>query len=148
MALTLILLLPFLGSLCAAFLPSNARNAEAWLAGAVSLATTVVAVSLYPQVAAEGVVRMTLPWAPALGLDFSLRMDGFAWLFTVLVTGMGTLVVVYARYYMSPADPVPRFFSFFLVFMGPMLGIVLSGNLIQMAMFWELTSRASFMLIA
>ncbi|MCZ2089483.1 MAG: monovalent cation/H+ antiporter subunit A, partial [Burkholderiales bacterium] len=64
------------------------------------------------------------------------------------VTGMGTLVVVYARYYMSPDDPVPRFFSFFLAFMGAMLGIVLSGNLIQMAMFWELTSLASFMLIA
>src|SRR3569623_556238 len=148
MALTLILLLPFLGSLCAAFLPPNARNAEAWLAGAVSFAATVVAASLYPQVAAEGVLRKTLPWASALGLDFSLRMDGFAWLFTLLVTGMGTLVVVYARYYMSPADPVPRFFSFFLAFMGAMLGVVLSGNLIQMAMFWELTSLASFMLIA
>ena len=148
MALTLIFLLPFLGSLFAAFLPSNARNAEAWLAGAVAATATALAVSLYPQVAAEGVLRMTLPWAPALGLDFSLRMDGFAWMFTVLITGMGTLVVVYARYYMSPADPVPRFFSFFLAFMGAMLGIVLSGNLIQMAMFWELTSLASFMLIA
>ena len=148
MALTLIFLLPFLGSLCAAFLPSNARNAEAWLAGVVAATATALAVSLYPQVAAEGVLRMTLPWASALGLDFSLRMDGFAWLFTVLVTGMGTLVVAYARYYMSPADPVPRFFSFFLAFMGAMLGIVLSGNVIQMAMFWELTSLASFMLIA
>ena len=148
MALTLIFLLPFLGSLCAAFLPSNARNAEAWLAGGVAATATALAVSLYPQIAAEGVVRMTLPWAPALGLDFSLRMDGFAWLFTLLITGMGTLVVVYARYYMSPTDPVPRFFAFFLAFMGAMLGIVLSGNLIQMAMFWELTSLASFMLIA
>jgi len=148
MALLSILLLPFLGSLFAALLPSNARNAEAWLAGAVSLAATAIVASLYPQVAAEGVLRMTLPWAPALGLNFDLRMDGYAWLFALLVTGMGTLVVVYARYYMSPADPVPRFFSFFLAFMGAMLGIVLSGNLIQMAMFWELTSLASFMLIA
>lgn len=148
MTLTLILLLPFLGSLCAAFLPSNARNAEAWLAGTVALAATVLIASLYPQVAAEGVLRATIPWMPALGLDFYLRMDGYAWLFALLVTGMGTLVVVYARYYMSPDDPVPRFFSFFLAFMGAMLGIVLSGNLIQMAMFWELTSLASFMLIA
>ena len=148
MALTLVLLLPFLGSLCAAFLPSNARNAEAWLAGAVSLAATLIVASLYPQIAAGEVLRMSVPWAPALGLNFDLRMDGFAWLFALLVTGMGTLVVVYARYYMSPTDPVPRFFSFFLAFMGAMLGIVLSGNLIQMAMFWELTSLASFMLIA
>ncbi|MCC6611058.1 MAG: monovalent cation/H+ antiporter subunit A [Burkholderiales bacterium] len=148
MSLLLIILLPFLGSLCAAFLPSNARNAEAWLAGVVSLAATALVVSLYPQVAAEGVLRVAFPWAPALGLDFSLRMDGFAWLGALMVTGMGTLMVVYARYYMSPADPVPRFFSFFLAFMGAMLGIVLSGQLIQMVLFWELTSIASFMLIA
>lgn len=148
MTLVLIVFLPFLGSLCAALLPANARNAEAWLAGAVTLACTAIALSLYPQVAAEGVVRFNLPWAPTLGLDISLRMDGFAWLFTLLVTVMGSLVVIYARYYMSPSDPVPRFFSFLLVFMGAMLGVVLSGHLIQMVMFWEMTSLSSFMLIA
>ena len=52
-----------------------------------------------------------IEWMPALGLDFTLRMDGFAWMFAVLVTGIGFLVVLYARYYMSPSDPVPRFFS-------------------------------------
>ncbi|MDR2113462.1 MAG: monovalent cation/H+ antiporter subunit A, partial [Candidatus Accumulibacter sp.] len=123
-------------------------NAEAWLAGLVALAVSGLVASLYPQVAATGVVRFTTPWVGALGLDFQLRMDGFAWLFAMLVAGMGTLVVLYARYYMSPADPVPRFFSFFLAFMGAMLGIVLSGNLIQLVMFWELTSLSSFMLIA
>ncbi len=148
MSLLLIVLLPFLGSLCAAFLPSNARNAEAWLAGIVAFATALLVADLYPQVAAEGVVRFVWPWAPGLGLDFSLRMDGYAWLFAMLVAAMGVLVVVYARYYMSPEDPVPRFFSFFLAFMGAMLGVVLSGNLLQLAMFWELTSLASFMLIA
>jgi multicomponent K+:H+ antiporter subunit A len=56
-------------------------------------------------------------------------------------------VVLYARYYMSPADPVPRFFSFFLAFMGAMVGVVLSGNLIQLVFFWELTSLFSFLLI-
>src|SRR6185436_13201232 len=59
----------------------------------------------------------------------------------------GLLVVLYARYYMAEADPVPRFFSFFLAFMGSMLGIVLSGNLIQLVFFWELTSLFSFLLI-
>ena len=48
---------------------------------------------------------------------------------------------------MSPDDPVPRFFSFLLAFMGAMLGIVLSGNLIQLVFFWELTSLFSFLLI-
>jgi multicomponent K+:H+ antiporter subunit A len=93
-------------------------------------------------------MRDTLQWAPGLGLDLTFRMDGFAWLFAMLVTVMGALVVLYARYYMAAQDPVPRFFSFFLAFMGAMLGVVLSGNLIQLVIFWELTSLTSFMLIA
>ncbi|HMN45423.1 MAG TPA: monovalent cation/H+ antiporter subunit A [Povalibacter sp.] len=148
MQLTLIVLLPFLGALCAAFLPSNARNAEAWLAGAVSITCFGLAISLFPQIADGEVVRVVIPWLPQFGLDFYLRLDGYSWLFAQLVTGMGALVVLYARYYMSPADPVPRFFSFLLAFMGAMVGMVLSGNLIQLVIFWELTSLTSFMLIA
>jgi multicomponent K+:H+ antiporter subunit A len=147
MRLGLIVLLPFIGSLCAACLPSHARNAAAWLSTSVALLCTVLAASLYPYVDG-GVVRLMLPWAPQLGLELNLRMDGLAWVFAVLVSGMGVLVVLYARYYMSASDPVPRFFSFLLAFMGAMLGIVLSGNLIQLVVFWELTSLTSFMLIA
>jgi len=146
--LTWIILLPFLGSLCAAFLPRNAWNAEAWLAAAVSLGSLTLVAMRYPQVIDGGAVRSHLSWVPQLGLDLTLRMDGFAWVFSVLVTGIGALVVLYARYYMSPADPVPRFFAFLLAFMGAMLGVVLSGNLIQLVLFWELTSFTSFMLIA
>ncbi|MDR2240579.1 MAG: monovalent cation/H+ antiporter subunit A [Zoogloeaceae bacterium] len=148
MILLPIVLLPFIGSLCAALLPAHARNAEAWLAGIIALTVAVLTAAQYPQLATDGVLRLTLPWLPTLGIDFQLRMDGFAWLFAMLVSLIGMLVVIYARYYMSPSDPVPRFFSFFLAFMGTMLGVVLSGNLLQLAMFWELTSLASFMLIA
>ena len=148
MSLILILALPFVGSLCAAFLPSNARNAEAWLAGGIALTCTILTIMQFPDVRAGGVVATTVSWAPTLGLDFVLRMDGYAWLFALIVSLMGLLVVLYARYYMSPEDPVPRFFSFFQAFMGAMLGVVLSGNLIQMVLFWELTSLSSFMLIA
>jgi multicomponent K+:H+ antiporter subunit A len=147
MQLALVVLLPFLASLCAAFLPSNARNAEAWLSGIVALACATLVALRYPEVT-DGIVYATLPWLPQYGLDFSLRMDGFAWLFALLVTVIGTLVVLYARYYMSPADPVPRFFSFLMAFMGAMLGTILSGNLIQLVVFWELTSLTSFMLIS
>lgn len=48
---------------------------------------------------------------------------------------------------MAEEDPVPRFFALFLAFMGSMLGVVLSGNLILLAVFWELTSIVSFLLI-
>jgi len=148
MSIALILLLPFVGSLAAAFLPANARNAAPWLAGAVALACSVLVAMLYPQVAGGFVVRESIPWVSLFGLELVLRLDGYAWLFAMLVSGMGLLVVLYARYYMSAQDPVPRFFSFLLAFMGAMLGVVMSGNLIQMVAFWELTSLTSFMLIA
>ncbi len=147
MSLIVLLLLPFIGSCVAALLPHNARNAESLLAGLVALAGTVQVALLYPQIADGGVIREHYTWLPSLGLDFVLRLDGFAWLFSLLVLGIGTLVSLYARYYMSPDDPVPRFFAFFLAFMGAMLGLVISGNLIQMVFFWELTSLFSFLLI-
>ena len=143
-----IVILPFAGSLCAAFLPSHARNAAAWLAETVAVVCIILTFRLYSQIAEGEVVREAFQWAPRLGLNFTFRMDGFAWLFAMLVTVMGALVTLYARYYMAAQDPVPRFFSFFLAFMGAMLGVVLSGNLIQLVVFWELTSLTSFMLIA
>ena len=148
MSLVLILALPFLGSIVAAFFPSNARNVEAWLAGIVALVCAGLTVYHFPAIFDGEVLRTTLPWLPQYGVNLSLRLDGFAWLFAMIITLMGALIALYARYYMSPKDPVPRYFSFFLAFMGSMLGVVLSGNIIQMVIFWELTSLSSFMLIA
>ena len=145
--LVVLLGLPFAGSLVAMLMRANARNAEAWLAGAVALAALFVTASYYDAVADAQVVKFAVAWLPSGELDFALRMDGFAWTFSVVVTAIGALIVLYARYYMSPEDPVPRFFSFLLAFMGSMLGVVLSGNLIVMVFFWELTSIASFLLI-
>jgi multicomponent K+:H+ antiporter subunit A len=145
--LAFFIILPFAGSCIAALLPANARNTESTLAGVVSLIGVLQLALLFPQVAEGGVVSQTIPWLPSLGLDLTVRIDGFAWMFGMLVMGVGALVVLYARYYMSPADPVPRFFSFLLAFMGSMMGVVLSGNLIQLVLFWELTSLFSFLLI-
>lgn len=147
MPLLAIVALPFIGSLVAVFLRQDARNGAAFLAGAIALGCTVLTAAHYPVVHRGAVLRTGVEWVPTLGLDFTLRMDGFTWLFTMLITGIGFLVALYARYYMSPADPVPRFFAFLLAFMGAMLGIVLSGNLIQLVFFWELTSLFSFLLI-
>jgi len=148
MLLTLIVVLPFLGSVAAAFLPAAARNTAASWATSVTVACTVLVLLFYPEVQDGRVASARFDWLPQFGIDVYFRMDGFAWLFALLVSFMGALVVLYARYYMSAEDPVPRFFSFLLAFMGAMLGVVLSGNLIQIVVFWELTSFTSFMLIA
>ena len=145
--LILLLALPFAGSVAAGLCRENARNTEAWLAAAIALAALLIVSKFYPEVAGGDVARLELEWLPALGLNFVVRMDGYAWMFATLVTLIGLLVVLYARYYMSPRDPLPRFFAFLLAFMGSMLGVVLSGNLLQLVFFWELTSLFSFLLI-
>ncbi|KRB59456.1 cation:proton antiporter [Rhizobium sp. Root708] len=149
MSLLALLVLPFLGSFLSVFLlNTSSRRLPAGLAGVVTLASLLLTAINYPSVSGGGVVYYKLQWLPQLGLDFTLRMDGFAWIFSMLVTAIGLLVVLYARYYMSEEDPVPRFFSFLLAFMGAMLGIVISGNVILLAVFWELTSIFSFLLIS
>ncbi|WBY01901.1 monovalent cation/H+ antiporter subunit A [Ramlibacter tataouinensis] len=147
MSLGWVLLLPFVGSALAAVLPTRARNQESLLAAVVALATAVPLALLFPDVAGGGVVSQRIEWLPSLGLDLLIRVDGFAWMFAMLVTVIGALVVVYARYYLSADDPAARFYSLLLGFMGSMLGVVLSGNLIQLVVFWELTSLFSFLLI-
>ncbi|AEG91691.1 monovalent cation/H+ antiporter subunit A [Ramlibacter tataouinensis] len=145
--LIVLLLLPFVGSVATVVLSSRARDAAAWVSAGASLLALAGAASLYGRMNTGDVVRLKMPWVPTAGLEFTLRMDGLAWMFCMLVTGIGFLVVLYARYYMSPRDPIARFFAFFLAFMGSMLGVVLSGNLFQLVFFWELTSLFSFLLI-
>src|SRR3954454_17620699 len=118
-----IIAVPFLGACLAILFPANARNAEAYLAGIVTVIALALVIATYPAVTSGGIVQYNAAWVPELGLEFKLRMDGFAWLIAALITGIGCLVVLYARYYLSAADPVPRFFSFLLAFMGAMLGI-------------------------
>jgi multicomponent K+:H+ antiporter subunit A len=139
------LALPFAGSAVAMVLPANARNAPARLASVVALAVFLMACAMYATVASGAVARVDFEWFAHV--DFALRMDGYAWMFSLIVTGIGFLITLYARYYMSPQDPVARFYSFLLAFMGSMLGVVLAGNLILLVFFWELTSLASFFLI-
>ncbi|HET8938894.1 MAG TPA: monovalent cation/H+ antiporter subunit A [Polyangiales bacterium] len=147
MSLLSLLVLPFVGSALTAFLSTRARNALASVAGLVSAVAAARLISLFQQVREGGVLQETIPWIPSLGLNLNLRIDGFAWMFAVLVTVIGALVSLYARYYMSPEDPVARFYAYLLAFMGAMLGVVLAGNLVQLVVFWELTSLISFLLI-
>ncbi|MEJ5223083.1 MAG: hydrogen gas-evolving membrane-bound hydrogenase subunit E [Anaerolineales bacterium] len=103
-------------------------------------------------------VTFSVPWIPALGLNFSLYLDGLSALFALLITGIGTLVVIYTGYYFdhgpaakedSHAHSIEyRFFAYILLFMLAMLGVVLAGDLITLFVFWEGTSISSFLLIA
>ncbi|MGN7292985.1 monovalent cation/H+ antiporter subunit A [Rhizobium sp. SAFR-030] len=147
--LVLLLALPFIGSLVSGLLlNTTSRDLPVFIAGGVALASLCLTTIAYAYVTSGNVLRFEAEWLPQLGLNFTLRMDGFAWIFSMLVTAIGFLVVLYARYYMGDDDPIPRFFSFLLAFMGAMLGIIISGNVILLSIFWELTSIFSFLLIS
>lgn len=101
-----------------------------------------------PEISAGHTVAATLEWIPSLGIDFSIYLDGLSLILALLITGMGSLVILYSIYYLSPSDSLPHFYAYLLLFMGAMLGVVLSDNLLVLYVFWELTSISSFLLIA
>ncbi|AEM40336.1 monovalent cation/H+ antiporter subunit A [Ketogulonicigenium vulgare] len=146
--LLVLTVLPFAGALLAVSLGTHARNAEAWLAAIVMAAGLVITLSLYPLIQDGGALRSQIQWVPSIGLNLLFRLDGFSWMFLLLVFGIGLMVVIYARFYLSPKDPSARFFGSLLAFTGAMAGVLLSGNVIMLVVFWELTSITSFLLIS
>jgi multicomponent K+:H+ antiporter subunit A len=112
-----------------------------------ALLPAVLVVASAGQVSDGGVIRQSLAWMPDAGLNIALRMDGFAWIMAMLVSCMTTLIVWYARYYLKPEDCSTRFYALLLAFESAMLGVVLSGNLMLLAICWELTTLTSFLLV-
>ena len=74
-------------------------------------------------------------------------LDGLGLLFAGMILGIGLLIILYARFYLSPDDPMGQFYTYLLLFQGAMVGIVLSDNILLLLVFWELTSLSSFLLI-
>ena len=125
----------------------HGRLAAALAAGIPTLVAFVILMSLAPSVFAGDVLVASRDWVPQLGLSAGLRVDGLGFLFAAMTLGIGLLVIHYAYFYMSKEDRLGRFFAYLLLFMGAMLGIVLSENVLLMALFWEITSLSSFLLI-
>lgn len=86
-------------------------------------------------------------WFPGMEIQLSFLLDGLSLLFALLITGIGTFILLYANRYLQGHPALGRFFLFLLTFMGAMLGLVLADNLITLFVFWELTTVSSFMLI-
>ena len=145
--LSLLVCVPFAGALLISSSASRLRVQPAWLAGlTVMLGLALLLTQGLPVYGGE-VLLERREWIATIGLSLAFRLDGLGLLFAQLILGIGLLVVLYARYYLSTAEGGPRFYAYLLLFMGAMLGLVLSENLLQMLLFWELTSLTSFLLI-
>jgi multicomponent Na+:H+ antiporter subunit A len=95
----------------------------------------------------HAVPTVTYDWIPSLGIRLSFHADGLSLLFALLISGIGTLVVVYAGAYLADHPHRGRFYAYFMMFMAAMLGLVLTDNLLTLYVFWELTSVSSYLLI-
>ncbi len=136
--------------------PLLASPLAGWLwhrrSGALVLAATPAALTAYfayvfSVVSRNGPVSVTGTWAPALNLSLSFRFDGLSTLFALLIAGVGTLIVIYAGKYLEHHPYAARFHVSLFAFMGSMLGLVLSDNVIALFVFWELTGFTSYLLI-
>ena len=106
LALPLAIALPLVaGSALAVAAGRRSGRAAAWALAWVTAATLGIVLAVAPAVLAGQPVAVSWPWVPALGLHLSLRLDGLALLFAGLILGIGLLVILYARYYLGPADP-------------------------------------------
>lgn len=147
MSLFLIAALPFLGAMLPAILIRAGRNASASAAGSVTLLALIGLLVHVPDVLAGKPVTARIDWLPGLGLNANFFLDGLGLLFASLILGIGLLIIIYARFYLSRQDPMGQFYSYLLLFQGAMVGIVLSDNILLLLVFWELTSLSSFLLI-
>src|SRR5512139_1770223 len=147
MLLPLVILIPLAGAWLPAALSRAFGIDPARTAAALVVVALAIVLGQAPAVLDGATFVQAWPWIPALGLNASFRLDGFGLLFALLILVIGLLVVLYARYYLAPEDSKERFYGLLMLFMGAMLGVVLSENLLLLVTFWELTSLSSFLLI-
>ncbi|MGF1721072.1 putative monovalent cation/H+ antiporter subunit A [Vibrio kyushuensis] len=100
-----------------------------------------------PAVTEQGPLLFSYEWVPTLGISLDFWLDGLSLLFALLISGIGFFVIVYAGSYLAHKPDQRKLLMYLLAFMGAMLGVVLSNNLMAMFVFWELTSITSYMLI-
>ncbi len=141
---------PFIAAILIPFLYKYLKRIHTgWFVLILPLALFIYFLSFIPETSSGNVVLNNLDWVPSLGINFNVYIDGLSLLFALLITGIGTLVVLYSIYYLSKQkEKLNNFYVYLLMFMGAMLGVVLSDNLIVIYVFWEVTSIASSLLIS
>ena len=140
-------LAPFAAAVVAPFLTRWLKHNAAWPLALVPALIFLHFVGFIGPVSQGETFVAAKAWAPSYGVNFSVYVDGLSTLFGLLISGIGTFIILYAGGYLKGHPQQGRFFSFLFLFMGAMLGLVLGNNLISLFIFWELTSITSFLLI-
>jgi NADH-quinone oxidoreductase subunit L len=146
----LVWILPLISSL---FVPLIARlggKARDYFVVIVSLITAALAFSLIPDVyfGSAEFFNSSAPWIPFSGITAGVFLDPLSVLFTVLVAFFGLIIAVYSLGYMKGEEGLTRYYFFLLLFIGSMIGLVISDNFLQMFIFWEMVGLCSYSLIS
>jgi multicomponent Na+:H+ antiporter subunit A len=120
-----------------------------WAAGSLwlILPAVLLALMVYALIVVPLPWQASVPWVPALDIELAIYVDGLSAFFLVLITGVGTMVFLYAAAYMQADPRSSRLFLLLSLFMLAMVGCVTADNLITLFVFWELTSIVSFLLV-
>ena len=146
--LPIIILLPLiLGTTLVSLLKQSSRRLTAFAAVGVSMTSLGLLLTQARDVFNGAVITQSWSWLPQLGINFSFRLDALGLLFALLISGIGTLIYIYAYFYLGPKNSLNKLYLLLMLFMAAMLGISLSNNLILLLVFWELTSISSFLLV-
>jgi NADH-quinone oxidoreductase subunit L len=136
------------------FFLMNRPKAAALLATCVMGGCFILAASLmpyFPDLTAAHKLPLEASYAwvqlPTLTLEFGLLIDGLTYIMLLVVTGVASLVFLYSMAYMQEDESYARYFASLSLFAFSMLGIILSNNLIQIFIFWELVGLSSYLLI-
>ncbi|GAB3048944.1 Na+/H+ antiporter subunit A [Virgibacillus ainsalahensis] len=119
-----------------------------WFILPFPVALFLLLIRYIPSIADGETYLHTINWIPSYGINFTTYLDGLSMIFGLLITGIGALVILYSIYYLSPEESFTHFYIYLMLFMGSMLGVVFSDNMMVLYVFWELTSISSFLLIA
>ena len=143
------ILLPFLAAALIPLVYRRYKNIHiGWIVLIIPV-TLFILLSTYIQRIAKGETFIyTFKWIPSYGINITTYLDGLSMIFSLLITGVGSLVILYSIFYLSSKESLQHFYCYLLLFMGAMLGVVFSDNLMVLYAFWELTSVSSFLLIA
>ncbi|MGE8005327.1 Na+/H+ antiporter subunit A [Lysinibacillus sp. NPDC093216] len=138
---------------CAALIPLLYRRLRrvahlGWFVLSVPFILFLLLARYIPQIAEGKTFIHTYEWIPSFNINFTTYLDGLSMIFGLLITGVGSLVILYSIFYLSTKESLHHFYCYLLLFMGAMLGVVFSDNLMVLYTFWELTSVSSFLLIA
>lgn len=147
MNIAMLPLIPLLAAILPVLAIRAGRTSCAMVTGAATLFALALLLTAAPAVYRGEIVSARYDWLPQIGLSYSIFVDGLGLFFAALILGIGLLIIIYSRFYLSAEDPMGRFFAYLLLFQGAMVGIVVSDNILLLTIFWELTSISSFLLI-